>query len=145
MVLMAYYTNASLKTLFDSAPMGRSMVTVTLEGTLATGGKLVGDVTMLIKKEPDGQQGVSVSPNPFNPQATLSLYVPERGTARVKLYDASGRLVRTLMDDSDAAAGYHSLTLDGHTSSGSKMASGVYFYRVETSAGMTRGQFVIMK
>jgi len=145
MVLMAYYTNASLKTLFDSAPMGRSMVTVTLEGTLATGGKLVGDVTLLIKKEPDGQQGVSVSPNPFNPQATLSLYVPERGTARVKLYDASGRLVRTLMDDSDAAAGYHSLTIDGHTSSGSKMASGVYFYRVETSAGMTRGQFVIMK
>jgi len=145
MVVMAYYTNASLRTLFDSAPMGRSMVTVTLEGTLSTGGKLVGDVTLLIKKEPDGQQSVSVSPNPFNPQATMSLYMPERGTARVRLYDASGRLVRTLMDDSDAAAGYHYLTLDGRTSTGAKMASGVYYYRVETSAGMTRGQVTIMK
>ena len=145
MVVMAYFTNASLQTLFDSAPLGRSMVTVTLEGTLSTGGKLVGDVTFLIKKELDGNQSVSVSPNPLNPQATMSLYLAERGSMSVRLYDSSGRLVRTVLYDPDAASGYHSLTLDGRTSTGAKMASGVYYYRVETRAGMTGGQFVIMK
>ena len=49
------------------------------------------------------------------------------------------------MDESDAAAGYHALTLDGRSSTGAKLASGVYYYRVETSAGMARGQCVIMK
>ena len=145
MVVQAYFTSASLRPLFASAPVGRSMVTVTVEGTLATGGKVVGDVTFQIKKEAEGSQSVSVSPNPFNPQATMSLYLPERGSARVRLYDASGRLVRTLMDESDAAAGYHALTLDGRSSTGAKLASGVYYYRVETSAGMARGQCVIMK
>ncbi len=146
MTVMAFFSSATLRPLFDTSPVGRSMVTVTVEATLVSGTKVVGDVTFMIKKEPPTtSQSVSVSPNPFNPQATMSLTIPVRGAARVRLYDSGGRLVRTLLDESDAAAGTLTLTPDGRAAGGAKLASGVYYYRVETSAGTPRGQFVIMK
>ena len=144
--VQAYFTAAALRAGFAAAPYGKSNVTVALEGALTTGGKFRGEVSFQIKKDNDGGgQNVSVAPNPLNPQATLRFFMSQPGSARVRLYDSSGRVVRTLMDQSDAAAGYHNLTIDGRTSSGGKLASGVYFYRVETVAGLVRGQFVIMK
>jgi flagellar hook assembly protein FlgD len=67
------------------------------------------------------------------------------GFVRVKMFDLSGRLVRTLMDESHALAGFHSVKIDGRGEHGEKLASGVYFYRVETAQGRVQGRFTIMK
>jgi hypothetical protein len=70
-------------------------------------------------------------PNPFNPTTSFILEVREPRSLTVGIYDARGRLVRTLV------AGRHEparrlLTWDGTSASGVRAASGVYFARLRS-------------
>jgi flagellar hook assembly protein FlgD len=92
-----------------------------------------------------GSLAASVSPNPLNPQATLSLVTTKPGAIRVTLYDASGRFVRTLERRANAPAGTHDIRIDGRDGRGNRLATGVYFYRAETPEGAASGRFTILK
>ncbi len=74
-------------------------------------------------------------PNPFNPRTTIEYSVSAPGRVTLRVYDLSGRVVRTLVDR-DTAAGEHKVVWDGTTDSGHRAASGVYFVRME-AAGHT--------
>ena len=89
--------------------------------------------------------GVWVSPNPLNPKANLTFTMAKTGYARVRMYDLSGRLVRTLMDEPHALAGLHTVVIDGRGTHGEKLASGIYYYRVETAERTVDGKFTILK
>lgn len=78
------------------------------------------------------------TPNPFVAQAAISFSLPEAGRATVKVFDLSGRLVRTLADGEMAAAD-HTLVWDGRDASGNEVGAGVYFCRLEAS-GQTATQ-----
>ena len=54
------------------------------------------------------------------------------GTARVDVYDASGRIVTTLAAE-DMAAGQHSLVWNLEDGNGSAIPSGVYHVRISTA------------
>jgi len=70
---------------------------------------------------------LSVMPNPARDFATIELRMPESGKASVKLYDATGRLVRVLVDRSELDAfSTIELNVEG-------LASGVYTVTVETA------------
>jgi predicted GH43/DUF377 family glycosyl hydrolase len=69
------------------------------------------------------------TPNPFNPRTTVHFELPAAATIRVDVYDAAGRLVRTLLDGT-RSAGRHALAWDGSDASGRGVASGVYFVRL---------------
>ena len=75
----------------------------------------------------------SITPNPLNPKAVLTFATSKPGMVKVQMYDVQGRLIRTLMDESSAAAGYHDVTIDGHDANGSKLASGIYYVKVRSS------------
>lgn len=68
-------------------------------------------------------------PNPFNPQTEIRYELPERGVARLFIYDVQGRRVRALVD-SEQAAGLHTLRWDGTDDTGRQVASGVYVLRL---------------
>jgi len=68
-------------------------------------------------------------PNPFSASTTLSLDLPEPATVTCRVFDVSGRLVRTVADDR-RPAGQYRLVWDGADSRGS-IVPGVYFVRVE--------------
>ncbi|HEX9653445.1 MAG TPA: FlgD immunoglobulin-like domain containing protein [bacterium] len=72
-------------------------------------------------------------PNPFNPETRIRFDVPDvlGGKLRVQLsvYNLSGQLVRTLVDD-DRAPGLHEVDWDGRNHEGMVLPSGVYFYTV---------------
>lgn len=76
----------------------------------------------------------SVTPNPFGRSTRLdyTLYTP--GVVRLDVLDASGRLVRTLVQ-SEQAKGTHSVVWDGTDGSGRELSSGVYFTKLATPAG----------
>jgi hypothetical protein len=69
-------------------------------------------------------------PNPFNPRTKLRFEVPERGPARLRVYDVRGRLVRTLLD-ADPGPGERSLSWDGRDDNGRLLASGSYRIQLE--------------
>lgn len=73
-------------------------------------------------------------PNPFNPATRIAFDVAAAGPVSLRIYDVSGRLVRTLVDH-QLPAGRHDAIWDGTDNSGSKVASGAYFCR------MTAGNF----
>lgn len=63
-------------------------------------------------------------PNPFNPSTAITYSVPTTGRVSLNVYTITGQLVATLVDDVKAP-GVHTVTFDA-----SRMASGVYIYRL---------------
>jgi len=64
-------------------------------------------------------------PNPFNPATTITFDIPKSGTVHLQIYDSSGRLIKSLVDET-LPSGRHLQVFDA-----SELASGLYFYRLE--------------
>jgi hypothetical protein len=79
-------------------------------------------------------------PNPFNPETWIPYELREEAEVRVRIYTASGALVRELWLGRREAGFYtdraSAAYWDGRNSVGESVASGVYFYELE--AGSTR-------
>ncbi len=69
-------------------------------------------------------------PNPFNPITTINFDLPRATKVRLDIFDMAGRLVRTLADG-DVPEGRHKEIWNGRNSSGARVASGSYFYRLQ--------------
>jgi hypothetical protein len=142
----ACFAKPALRTLFAGLPSGKTRVTLTIEADLVSGGRIQGSVDVDVQKSGSGSGfDASVSPNPLNPQATLTFSMGQPGSVRVALYDLSGRLVRNLMQESFASAGDHDVTIDGRDENGEKLSSGVYFYNIKTADGSVSGRVTILK
>ncbi|MGH7496847.1 MAG: FlgD immunoglobulin-like domain containing protein [bacterium] len=72
-------------------------------------------------------------PNPFNPSTTIKYDLPKATHVVLRIFDVVGRRVKTLIDE-EKNAGYHHLVWDGTNQEGRPVASGVYFYRLETAS-----------
>ena len=92
-----------------------------------------------------GAVSARVSPNPLNPEATLAFSTARTGFVKVRMFDLNGRLVRTLMDEAVAEAGEHRVRIESRGAHGESLASGVYFYRIETPEGIMQGRFTVLK
>jgi hypothetical protein len=68
-------------------------------------------------------------PNPFNPVTRITYDVANAGQVRVEIYDVSGRLVRTLVNE-HRGVGRYEVEWDGRNASGTPVHTGVYFYRM---------------
>ncbi len=71
-------------------------------------------------------------PNPFPATTRLSLHMPEAAEARVAILDATGRVVKTLLEG-HLAAGQHHLEWNGRNDAGQPVATGIYFYRLDAA------------
>jgi len=70
-------------------------------------------------------------PNPFNPQTTIAFDIPVRQGVQLRVFDLSGRLIRTLIDGEVVKPGRYEVVWNGRDGAGRQMASGTYFYRLE--------------
>ena len=78
------------------------------------------------------------APNPFRGRTAIRFDLPRDARATIRVYDVTGRLVRTLVDDA-LPGGRHSATWDGADRGGSRVASGVYLVRMQADDfGATR-------
>ena len=64
-------------------------------------------------------------PNPFNPSTVISYQLETNSIVVLKVLDVLGREVATLVN-ADQQAGAYNVTFDG-----SKLSSGIYFYRID--------------
>jgi len=83
-------------------------------------------------------------PNPFNPLTNIRFDLPEAGHVKLLVYDVSGRLVRTLVDENLPAAVYLK-QWDGTDNSGRRAASGIYYYRLVTRKDTATGKMMLVK
>jgi len=84
-------------------------------------------------------------PNPFNPRTTIRYQIPKRGSVVVSIYDAAGRLVRTLVDSASREAGPHEVSWDGTDENRLDVAAGIYFVRVKAAGEEASGKMVLLK
>lgn len=78
-------------------------------------------------------------PNPFNPSTTIRFQIAKQSMVSLKLYDISGREVRTLASE-NLAAGVYEATFDA-----TGLASGVYMYRLEAGGFSQMRKLVLLR
>jgi hypothetical protein len=88
-------------------------------------------------------------PNPFNPTTTIRYSIPNVGTGLslsvLKVYDALGREIATLVNEQQSAGNYEVKFDSSHAEHGRSMASGIYFYNIRTGKYSETKKFVLMK
>jgi hypothetical protein len=80
-------------------------------------------------------------PNPFAEHSVIEYALPDEGVVRMAVYNVLGQRVRTLVDG-PREAGLHRVVWDGRGDAGESVASGVYFYVIETDGHRATRQTV---
>jgi hypothetical protein len=73
------------------------------------------------------------SPNPFNPRTALRFSLAQTAQVELVIYDVNGRQVKTLANER-MDAGSHQVDWDGTDNAGRKLAAGVYWSQLRTTA-----------
>jgi hypothetical protein len=84
------------------------------------------------------------NPNPFNPKTAIRFDLSSPARARLEIFSASGRLVRTLVDAAYPAGSHHVLW-DGRDDAGHAVGSGIYFYRLRAGSFSESRRMTILK
>lgn len=78
-------------------------------------------------------------PNPFNPSTTIGYALPHRSHVTLAVYNTLGQHVATLVGGEDKA-GYHEVQFTAKN-----LASGVYFYRLQTGDFVQTRKFLLVR
>ena len=78
-------------------------------------------------------------PNPFNPTTRIQYLLPTTSIVSLKVYDLLGREIQTLINN-ETSPGKYEITFDG-----SKLASGVYFYRLQAGSFVAARKMIYLK
>lgn len=78
-------------------------------------------------------------PNPFNPVTKIDFDIKSDGFVSLKLFDVSGRQVKTLINEFKNP-GYYVIELDA-----SELPSGVYYYRLESGNFTSTKKLILLK
>jgi subtilisin-like proprotein convertase family protein len=83
-------------------------------------------------------------PNPFTPLTNIKFDLPKSGHVRLDIFDVSGRLIRILVDENRTAAS-HTVVWDGTDNRGGRVASGAYYYRLQTGSYSNTHKMLLLK
>ncbi len=103
-----------------------------------------------VKKICTGIEGVDftgielISPNPFTTGTTIKFALIDVMDVSLLVYDASGRLVKRLVDEK-LGAGHHSYRWDGRDEIGVRLPSGIYFYKMNAEGYEKMGKLVLLR
>ena len=106
--------------------------------------------------EPTGLPAISAAPwkfrllgnypNPFNPSTTIRFTLDKPATVSVTVYNSLGECVRHLVNNTFfPGKGLYKLHWDGADDAGKRVASGVYFYRLQAARHTAVGKMVLLK
>ncbi len=78
-------------------------------------------------------------PNPFNPSTFIKYSIPKQAHVVLKVYDILGREIKTLVDR-EQKAGYYNIEFQA-----ANLASGVYFYKLQTDEFSQNKKMLLLK
>jgi len=84
------------------------------------------------------------APNPFEHATVVAFDLPQAGRATARVYNPSGALVRTLVDDA-FAAGRHEVSWLGIDDDGRPVAQGIYMLRLEAGPSIATRKLVLTR
>jgi hypothetical protein len=84
------------------------------------------------------------APNPFGQITTIRYQLSKAGKVGLRVYNAAGQLVRTLVCGY-RAAGEHQVVWDGRDEAGRQVSNGVYLYRLEAGGEAVTGRMALVR
>ncbi len=78
-------------------------------------------------------------PNPFNPVTIINYYIPRAGRVLIKIYDALGREIKTLVNE-EKIAGNYKIRFNANG-----LANGIYFYRMQAGNFVETKKLILLK
>jgi endo-1,4-beta-xylanase len=100
-----------------------------------------------VSDTPDLPSGSTLSqnyPNPFNPTTLIRYDLPRSSPVRLTIYSIVGVKIRTLVDATQAA-GEHAVLWDAKDDRENNVASGIYFYRLETENSPLLRKMILLR
>ena len=97
------------------------------------------DDTPVVKAVPTESRLLSAQPNPFNPETSIRLFLPEEGKVSLVIYDISGREVASLFEGFYPDGTYEA-EFDG-----SELPSGMYFARLKANGINYTEKLILLK
>ena len=83
-------------------------------------------------------------PNPFNPTTTISYDVPGPTDIKIVVFNISGQIVRTLVNN-NVAPGSYKIIWDAKNDAGINVPSGIYYYRMQTGDQTFTKKLLLLK
>ena len=100
-------------------------------------------------KKPQKTELAQNYPNPFNPETWLPYKLSQQSHVSIRIYDSVGILVKELdlgiMPAGDYSRQGFAAYWDGRNANGEQVASGVYFYELQTDHQTSLKKMVILK
>ena len=84
------------------------------------------------------------TPNPCVCMTIIQYQLPIKSRVSLRIYDVTGKLVRTLVDQPQEP-GYYRVVWDGRDDFGKEVTSGIYFYRLEAGSYTAIRKLILMK
>jgi hypothetical protein len=106
---------------------------------LAIGGTNCGTAAPIADPTVPSTFNITVSPNPFNPTTSISFDLPASSHVTLDVYDLHGRRMASLLDTS-MPAGSHCTSWNAEG-----LASGMYFFRLESRSEVITTRAVLLK
>ena len=82
---------------------------------------------------PRGLRLMANAPNPFGPSTSIRYELYAASAVKLTLFDAQGRVVRQLVNESLQMSGQYAIQWDGRDDGGRALPGGVYFSRLEAA------------
>ena len=104
---------------------------------------------LLVTARPEKTQLFANYPNPFNPETWIPYELATDTNVRITIYNTQGVVIRTLQFGHQSAGYYterdRAAYWDGRNALGEQVASGLYFYQLETDEMSLMRKMVILK
>ena len=126
----------------DSIMTTAGVVKILNPGVAVRAAKDYNSTIAAVSGTPNPPKSFSLSqnyPNPFNPTTTIEFQIPERSFVKLSVFNALGQEVAVLVDE-EKSPGKYTVTFDG-----SKLSSGIYFYRLEAGNFVETKKMIFVK
>ena len=92
-----------------------------------------------------GALSIACAPNPFRDATTIRFALTQPGPVTLRIFDATGRCVRTLLRSDARGAGEQSVVWNGSGHGNDRAAPGVYYFRLATDGGSQNGRVLLTR
>ncbi|MFQ5584745.1 MAG: T9SS type A sorting domain-containing protein, partial [Calditrichia bacterium] len=83
-------------------------------------------------------------PNPLNSSTRIKYELHRKTKVKIVIYDILGRKIKILVNSTEVA-GYKNIVWNGQNDYGFTVASGMYFYRIETENFVKTRKLLVIK
>jgi PKD repeat protein len=136
------FRTSDIRALLAHVPNGTTVTLLITAKTLSDGVPIRGAIDMV--KQGPATIAATASPNPLNPETTISYSVAAGGMISVRIFSVSGQLIRVLSEE-PATAGMYRVRWNGFDDGGRRVPSGIYFVRVEQNGESSISKLSVLR